>query len=91
MLVLSRNRKTGNLNMHVEIDTDPAPRPKWEAAILPVPMRTTEHRDSHDPEDVEWLQESIVQYVDGKDWYPDDIVSVDWNGLRRDIEWLAHQ
>lgn len=88
MLVLSRNRTNGALEMHVEIDTDPVVRPKWEARPLPRPIAYAP-RVARDRADVEWLEDEIVDYVDSFDWAPDELEAVDWNGLRADVVTLA--
>lgn len=91
MLVLTRDRKNGSLKMCVEIDNEPAPRPKWESRPLPEPVRTFEPPTTPSDEDIEWLQDAVAGYVDALDWYPDELVHVDWDGLNDDVAWLAHQ
>jgi len=90
MLVLSRNRTTGSLDMWVEIDTDPVARPSWESRPLPQPVMTREPAGAWpDESDVEWLQDTLVEYVDQFDWAPDEVAHIDWNGIRRDAASLA--
>lgn len=90
MLVLQRNKKTGELATHVEIDTAPPPRPSWEGRRLPEPIRTPPgRRDDVDDDDVAWLQETVVDLVHTFDWDPEEVAHVDWNGLLHDIADLA--
>jgi len=90
MLVLTRDRRSGALRMSVAID--PEPEQPWRPGPLPEPDAHRECRSAWFREhggDVEWFADAVEEYVDGLDPTPLQVSSVDWRGLRRDLETYA--
>lgn len=87
MLVLKRDRRSGELVMLVEID--PAPVAPWIPGPAPEPNvhrdRDTWTRDSSNLDDLDWCIGAVADYVDSMEIYPLEITGVNWAGLRRDL------
>lgn len=84
MLVLKRDRRSGDLKMLVEID--PTPVPAWQPGAMPIPN----WHDSSDPvyyseEDVEFCLDAVESFVADIDLYPLEVTRVHWESLRDDM------
>lgn len=94
LLVLSRDYKTGELKMSMEIDQDPKVL-KDDFKNLPIPNirreRPTfsEWTREHE-EDVAWLQDQIEYYLSSHDWGLDVNAEINWTKLMRDVEEYAY-
>lgn len=89
MLVLKRDRATGDVVMLMELDNDPPPA--WTPGPTPTPNW---HREpplvTAGPDDVEWFKDAVVRYVAEHEWAPfDEVEDVDWRRLCRDLEIYA--
>jgi hypothetical protein len=94
LLVLTRNYKTGDLRMAMEIDPEPkVPDPK-EFKNLPVPVRGAlrtfntwikDHR-----EDVDWLQGQIEDFLLTYDWGVDVTADINWPHVFKDVMHFAY-
>jgi hypothetical protein len=84
MLVLKRDRRSGDLKMLVEID--PSPVPAWQPGALPIP-------NWHDPcdpvrydeSDVDYYLDAVEAFVADMDLYPLEVTRVHWESLREDL------
>jgi hypothetical protein len=80
MLVLKRDRRTGALQMLVEIDK--RPQAAWTPGPLPEPFRAGEP-SSVDGEDAQWFKDQVLRYVDSD---PETFPEVDWRGLGQELD-----